>query len=294
MKYRYLCLAKSIFLFGLVMILAGCGNREIAVFENEGGTYSVYGALSADKNPNYIRVKELDTQFLSDSARSIDAEATFEDLQQGTSTVLEDTVVNFSGNYVHNFIVDQPLQPNKTYRFTVNRSDGASVETDVTTPAVTKVDLSISSISADRVEAKCKEKITFSYKNVKKPESIDMEIGIEYNEEDHWTSISDKLRFIDGKDEVVVEMMPSELLVEIFPAWIAIVSDPYRSVCDEPDTRMIRVRYVHYGPEWDRINPDNEPLDPLDSPDIIGEGGLGFLGAYRKGSYEFYMDDSRF
>ena len=282
----------------LAFMAASCDNRNITTFENDGGTYSVYGALSADINPNYVRVKNLSDPFLSESAKALDAEVMFEDLQMGTILQLVDTVINFNGNYVHNFKITQQLQPNRAYKLIVNRSDGIFVESDVTTPAITEANMSIGSITDSTASAKCKEDITFTYRNVKKPENVVMEVGFEYKGDTHWSEIGRvaKPRFIDGRDEMSVRMSPFNLLYEVFPDdhQTAHGLDPRLAtplvLCHQLDTNLVRIRYTHFGPEWDRINPNNGPFDPLDSPDIIGDRGIGFLGAYRKGSLEFFID----
>lgn len=52
--------------------------------------------------------------------------------------------------------------------------------------------------------------------------------------------------------------------------------------------QLVRIRYLHFGPEWDSINQECGPLNPLESLDI--EGGLGFLGAYRTDSYTYEIN----
>lgn len=282
----------------LVLHTTSCDSRNPAVFENDGGTYSVYGALSVDKNPNFVRIKNLTDPFLSESAKELDAEVIFEDVEIGTATVLEDTMVDFAGNLIHNFIIAQLLIPDNEYKLTVNRSDGIFVESSLKTPAVTEVNLSIGSLSGNLPSAECKEDIIFTYKNVTRPESIKMEVGFEYKGDIHWSEIGRvaKLQFKEGQDVMEVRLSPFNLLFEVFPDDHATAhGTPPRQasplvLCHQLDSNLVRIRYTHYGPEWEKINPLNGPLDPIDSPDIIGDGGLGFLGAYRKDSFEVLID----
>ena len=270
-------------------MLAGCDSRSISPLEESSGTYSIYGALSISKSPNYIRVKDLTVPFLSDSARNIDAIVTFEDLQQGTSTVLEDTVVNFSGNFVHNFIVDQPLQPNGEYRLRAERSDGAVATSKATAPGVTNVVLSDEEIP-------CTMSFTTRFQNVVRPEYVRMEVGATYQGSVHWADVGQvaQVQRTPNADEMFITMTPRNYLVEIFPP--GQIDNPSIDprilsptvACDELDTNVIMIRYNHFGPEWDLIRPGRGPFDPTESPDVVD--GLGFFGAYRTGTYTFEID----
>lgn len=274
-------------------LLTGCDDRSINPLEDSSGTYSVYGALSLNKSTNYIRIKDLTIPFLSDSAKEIDARVTFEDLQSGTSTTLEDTVVNFSGNYAHNFILNQQLNPQSAYRLTVERSDGVSVTSLATTPAITEVSMSASDAFNPIA---CTFPITFTYKNVPFPEIIRMEVGFAYQGEVHWSRVGkvDQLRHRDNADEMYLTLSTRQLMVEVFPP--AGIDNPGINPlllsptvnCNELDSGTVRIRYLHFGPEWDSINQERGPLNPLESLDI--EDGLGFLGAYRTDSYTYEIN----
>lgn len=274
-------------------LLTGCDERSISPLEESGGVYSVYGALSLDESTNYIRIRDLSIPFLSDSAKNLDAEVVFEDLQAGTSTMLDDTVVNFSGNYAHNFILDQELEPESTYRLTVNRSDGESVTSLATTPAITDVSMSVSD-TPDPID--CSVSITFTYANVKDIEDIRMEIGFSYQGGVHWSEIGkvDQLRHRDNADEMYLTLNTQQLMVEVFPP--PAIDNPGINPlfllptvrCNQLDSGTVRIRYLHFGPEWDSINQERGPLNPLESLDI--EGGLGFLGAYRTDSYTYEIN----
>lgn len=295
MNYRVYQLFLGSIILLLLTITQGCEERSISPLEESSGTYSVYGALSIDQNTNYIRVRDLTIPFLSDSARSIDAIVTFEDLESGTGTVLEDSVVNFGGNYTHNYILEQQLQPDHRYSLTVERSNGESVTSLATTPAITNVELSETPRPSGDVVLGCTVQMTFSYQNVVEPETIRMEVGFDYQNEIHWAEVGKvaELEYKDGVDEMFVRMSPRNLLVEVFPP--PGIDNPALNPrflsptvdCDQLDSDLVRIRYDHFGPEWDNINQEDGPLNPLESNDI--EGGLGFLGAYRSGSFEFYI-----
>lgn len=282
-------LGISLGIFALIIVMTGCDNRSISPLEESSGTFSIYGALSTNKNINYIRVKDLTVPFLSDSARNIDADVTFEDLQQGTSTTLEDTVVNLSGDFVHNFIVEQQLQPDGEYRLTVERSDGTTVTTKATAPGVANVVLSDNDVP-------CTTPMTTRFQNVIKPEYVRLEVGATYQGSVHWADVGKvaQVQYNSAGDEMVITMTPRNYLVEIFPP--GQIDNPAIDprvlsptvACDELDNNTIMIRYIHYGPEWDLIRPERGPFDPTESPDV--DNGLGFLGAYSRGNYSFTID----
>lgn len=279
----------------IAFVVSGCDERSISPLEESSGTYSVYGALSIDQTPNYIRIRDLTVPFLSDSARTLDAEVTFEDLQEGTTTTLRDSVVNFGGNYTHNFIVDQQLEPDRSYQLTVERSDGTTVTSMATTPEITEVVLSETPRPNGDVVLGCTVQMTFSYRNVVEPESIRMEVGFQYQGQVHWAEVGKvaQLEHKEGADEMFVRMSPRNLLVEVFPP--PGIDNPSINPrflsptvnCNQLDTNMVRIRYDHFGPEWDNINRERGPINPLESMDV--EGGLGFLGAFRSGSFNFFI-----
>lgn len=278
----------------IALVISGCDERSISPLEESSGTYSVYGALSIDQNRNFIRVRDLTVPFLSDSARNIDAEVTLEDLQEGTSTTLEDSVINFGGNYTHNFIVDQQLEPDRSYQLTVERSDGTTVTSMATTPGITEVELDRPTMPNGRIEVGCTVQITFTYSNVVEPERIRMEVGFQYQGDVHWAEVGKvaQLEHKAGVDEMFVRMSIRNLLVEVFPP--PGIDNPALNPrflsptvnCNQLGDDEVRIRYDHFGPEWDNINRERGPVNPLESVDV--EGGLGFLGAYRSGSFSFY------
>lgn len=282
----------------LIVFTAACDERSISPLEESRGSYSIYGALSLDQSENYIRVRDLTVPFLSDSSKNIDAVVTFEDLGNGTTTTLRDSVVNFGGDYTHNFVVEQQLEPNQSYQVRVEGSNGVSVTSTATTPAITEVELSTTPTPEGEVLINCTSQNVFSYRNVVEPERIRMEVGFEYQGQVHWAEVGKvaQLEHRDDSDVMEVRMSPRNLLVEVFPP--PGIDNPALNPrflsptvdCDELDSNVVRIRYDHFGPEWDNINPARGPLDPLDSPDV--EGGLGFLGAYRSGSYTFQIRET--
>ncbi|MDX1642081.1 MAG: hypothetical protein R3220_10310, partial [Balneolaceae bacterium] len=152
------------------------------------------------------------------------------------------------------------------------------------------------------------------FDNVISPEIITMEVGVLYQGEEHWAPIEivGEYKYDPRLDMVVLFIRPRNLLVEIFPPELPGNPEYDRYLlfptvyCDELDQELFMFRYIHFGPEWSPIGttieygPDETgvadsvtvdipfrnpyPVD-IESGDI--DNGLGFLGAYRTGSFSF-------
>jgi hypothetical protein len=289
LKNRFALLLLTILSFSW---LISCEESTINPFEDEKGIYSVYGALSMDRSINYIRVRKLDTPLFADSTLKIDGIVTFTDLETGISNVLQDTVVNFSGNFTQNFILDQVLELNRTYELKVERSDGAAVRSSFTTPQQTDVDIKI-----NFPELQCETPITFTYKNVRDPELIQMEVGILHNGNLNWApmQIVGRLTHKPNADEMTVVMSPRNLMVEVFPPIIPDIPNfntyllfPTVS-CAAVENRKFHIRYTHFGAEWNEGKPR---MGQIDFESGIIDNGLGFIGSYRTGEFSFSLGDS--
>jgi len=99
------------------------------------GIYAVYGMLDLRKDINYIRVRDLNVPFTESATREIDAEVTLENLNSGFTEVLERNRRLFNGVYQHNFKIEQEIEANTEYQFTITRSDGASLILNATSPS---------------------------------------------------------------------------------------------------------------------------------------------------------------
>jgi len=98
------------------------------------GIYAVYGVLDLRKDINYIRVRDLNVPFTEDATREIDAEVTLENLDSGFTEVLERNRWFFNGVYQHNFKVEQEIEANTEYQFTITRSDDTALTLDIVSP----------------------------------------------------------------------------------------------------------------------------------------------------------------
>lgn len=277
----------------LIFMLSGCADRMIDPYEGERSIYSIYGALEVGKTPNYIRVKDLQVPFDQENPPDLDATVRFENLDSGTVTALEDTVVHFSINPAHNFIVIEPIQPLGRYRITAERPDGAIVQTMAMGPHVTEVEAE----PTENVD--CEKQIEFTFKNVPAPEQVVMEVGFFHEDKMQWNKVRivDQLKRIEGTDQLFISMSPRNLLVEVFTPRLD--DDDGRPIpprlllptvkCHELQSDVAHIRYNHFGPEWEAVVPIY-PVNPDDVMDV--ENGLGFVGVYKQESFSFTIDQT--
>lgn len=262
---------KNVMLISLLsFFLVSCIERNLNAFEDTAGFYSVYGAIDADSDINYIRIRNTQVPVIEGS-REFDADVLFKDIETGEITTLQDTVVDFSGFITHNFILDKVLPAKKVYRLTVERDDGASVSSRVTIPGVTEV------LVKPAENVRCNQEIEFTYKNVEYPEQIRLEAGIIQGSEIQWANIG---RFVSLEhrteaNEMYLQTTLQNLVFEVFPPPFIEIS------CNE--IRLLHVRYRHLSKEWEVIDEFGQfPPDHSQWMDV--ENGSGFLGAYREDS----------
>lgn len=273
---------KCFFVLVFLLSVTNCDDRSIAPFEEDAGFFSVYGALDADNELNYIRVKNSQISALPDTLNPLEGTVTFTHLEEGKTTSLRDTIVDFSGFKTHNFIVNQKLEPANTYEVTVEGHDGKSVSTVTTIPRHTKV-------SAEPSEnVLCSQQIEFVYGNVEYPEHIQMEVGVRRGVEIEWSKIGlvADLEHRKDRNEMVLQMSPINLLVELFPPRSIPRNVNPRELAPSVscgDIFTIYIRYTHYGKEWDLFRPGWFPVDPLSWRDV--ENGLGFMGSFRQDTF---------
>jgi len=293
-QVKRFCVVGSIVITG-VLFGHACEDRTIDPFEEDDGTYSVYGVLEVNKSPNFIRIKDLNESFFPDSNAALDAEVLFENLKTGNTQMLQDSVVRFGNFLTHNFKVNQPITPLTEYRLEVTGPDGEVVSTVANTPATTDA-----SASPDE-NVDCMVSVTFSFKNVVRPEEVLMEVGFFYDGRLFWgsTGTVDDLEFRPGEDEMFVRMRPKDLLIEVFPPagladFITRGGDPRNFpadfLCDELDSDTVLVRYRHLSKEWENFQPDTDAgeFDPTTSFDV--NNGLGFFGALLEDTLAFTVD----
>lgn len=274
---------SPLILFGMILLIS-CNDQTIDPIEDESGIYSFYGTLKVGQTPNVVRIKNLSEPFLSEPT-DFDAEITFKNLQTGDQSVLQDSVVEFSNNFTHNFILDDNIEHNTEYLLRAERSDGEIVESIATTPQVTDVSF------FPNEDINCDTTLELTFGNVQDPEYLDLILSITLGTDIHQERLNifiDEFQRNPEDNEMVIEMSPRNFLVEIFPPILPDNPEfnPYNLApvvdCKDLTHTEIDIYYVHYGPEFANGRPFRGPVD-IESGDV--NNGLGFFGAYREDSF---------
>lgn len=132
---------NSSLLIGLLLFSAvlavGCEEAFEPMQKNDKFPFSIHGYLDASADRQWIRVTAVrDSLFMNDPKSSIDAIVTLEDLESGETSIFKDSLYIFAGdNHAFNFWSDMEIEPEKTYRLTAERSDGATSSATVTIPS---------------------------------------------------------------------------------------------------------------------------------------------------------------
>lgn len=279
---------KPSFIGSLLILLAffsSCEEAQIDALEDEDGIYSVYGALNIDENPNYIRVKDLRTALGADPS-ALGAEVTFENLNTGATSILNDTLVTFNGISTNNFILHEDLQPRSSYRIAVTRGDGNSVSSVATTPAITEASIT------PNENVDCFSEIVFEFENVLPSEQIRLEVTLA-SYEVRTFEITQFCTFEQDENTASLRLTTRDFLGMLFPDQgvnlITCRETPSEISCDDLASSIILVRYLHLGSEWQKVYPIY-PNDPQDIMDV--ENGLGFFGGYRDETISYTIQSS--
>lgn len=274
----------------LLLFFSACEEQTLDPVEDSSGIYSFYGSIEVGETPNYVRIRDLSTPFLADSG-SFNGTVTFEDLETGSVTTLRDTVVNFRGNFTHNFIIEDEIELNKSYRLVAENQDGRQSQSIANTPLPPDI-----SYTPDE-EIFCETPIQFVFGNVVAPERIDVEITVLHNGQSVSGDISiflDQLIHDEENSEVRLRMSPNNLLVEVFPPVLPDNPNfnPYflspTVGCSQLDSDSFQITYTHYGPEWAEGKPFRGNIDS-ESGDV--KNGLGFFGALNKQGFSFSLSN---
>lgn len=280
--------ASIISLWIFLVVLSGSCDRVINPFEDETGTYSVYGALNVEDELHSVRVRNVTIPFLSDSALGYDDINVFFHYPDNRVVQLRDSVINFNGNYTYNYLIDGALEPDSEYRIQLTFDGDQEANSIISTPGISNGD------STPDQSNGCEQQIRIFFNNVKSPEFVLADVGVEHDGKLKWAPIGtvDQIDHVPNSDRMEVKMTVTNLLVDIFPpppeATIGIPRRFWRPTvnCQELDAFTMYFRYIHFGKEWEGFR-DSEFLDfnYIDSGDI--ENGIGFVGAIRTGEFSF-------
>jgi hypothetical protein len=241
---------------------AGC-DTSIQPFADETGLYSVYGRLTLSDGPHYVRVRNLNTPSPVDAPPPLDATVTLENLTTGTTETLTDSVVLIDSTYTHNFRADQPIQPEATYRLTVERSDGQSVQATATMPPRTDVDVEPAGSVA------CDEAVRLYFRNVPEARLLRLSIGVRWGQE---------LRWVDRDIETSHGFRAMNIAEQVIPdrelrTYPTLAPEEY---CTLLDDKRVRLAYTHLGPDWPADSTRGKPF----ASNV--ENGLGRFGGLHR------------
>lgn len=251
-----------------LLVLGGCDN-SLDPIQEDVGLFSVYGYISPTNDHQLIRVRDLNDPLVRDSTRTLTATVTLENLETGRTETLTDSIVTFQGIFTHNFQPRQDIQHGVTYRLSVQRTDGRSVQTTATTPEVTTVDLK----PAGPVE--CVEQVEIFFRNVTDQRLVRVSVGFAWR--NHLTWVDLDVPTIGDTGTPYNAFNPATILEGVFPERFqdTLGQDP-ANFCGALDDDKFRIAYTHFGPDWPT---DRVLTDPLESN---VENGLGIFGGLRR------------
>jgi hypothetical protein len=271
----------SVHLLVLVIVITtlfSCGDRQINPFEDETGTFSVYGALNLNDSLHYIRIRDARIPLGDSLRKELDAVVTFEDLQSGDNFQLQDSLVEFNGNFTNNFILARKLTPRHAYRIQIQRADQTSVYSIATAPGNT------SAVALPDNNLGCMSPFRIRFEDITPDEQIRYSVTVEANGEKRSLELSRicPLERHQTLNQLSIDLVPLDILAAVFPKpWVNEVSCNFEFAdidCSDLDSENIEFNYLHLGPEWTEVYPIY-PNDPLSIDDV--QQGIGFLGAYR-------------
>lgn len=282
MMYKFLLSAL------LFIVVTNCDNT-IDPFENELGTFSMYGALDTALDTNVVRIKYIDTPFLTPEEALRPIEATLEDIESGVIIPLEEKRVNFRGQITRNFTFAEDLLENKEYRLQVSDNNGKTSESVIRMPGQTQEPTIFPPVNCTG------ERIILKFQNVKPDEYLRVEAGFHLNGGTIWAELKtvDQFEAVPGEDAVSATYTVNNMLIEAFPP---ISDDILANVpprfwfpdvgCADLDDLQIQIRYIHFGPDWVSIRDSNQKdIDYFESGEI--ENGAGIVGGIRRGLFSF-------
>lgn len=126
-----------------------------------------------------------------------------------------------------------------------------------------------------------------------------MEVGFFHDDRMLWNQVSivDQLKRVKDTDQFYIRLSPRNLLVEVFTPRLD--GEDGRPIpprllfptvhCRELQSNVATIRYTHFGPEWEAV----EPIYSVNPDHIMDvENGLGFVGVYSQNSFTITIDQS--
>lgn len=256
--------------------MSGCENT-IEPF-SEGATYSVYGALDLDEQRQFIRIKPLHAPLNgARSFRSLDANVTLQNVTEGTSETLRDSVIVFKDDNrevaTHNYWTDTPITPSTEYQVVIDDPDGTTVEATTTTPP-------IKDAFASPESGHCQTAFFVEFPGIKKAERV-LSVTIAFD------SVDGPLDFEIHEDIYNADHGRPENAFIVFDAAQFLSREfsfpeqnprtPHcETICSNLTTGRIILRYTYAGSKWHGDLPERL-TSPIESPTV--SNGSGYFGA---------------
>ena len=274
-----------------VLFLVGC-DTSIDPVRKE--TYSIYGYLSSQADSQFIRVKPLDTPLQAEANRRIDATVTLKNMDNGTTHVLQDSVIAFLDDgdslVTHNFWTDADVQPKTTYRLEV-KEDG-----ELITSAETKTPTEARPTVAPR-DGNCLTSFRVRFeKSERAPVFLQGEFA--YDGRTHQVQIDTEIVTPSGGTPFFEFVPEYDLLQPRIPGneriFIPFGPTLLPPRCLDLDRDSLRVRYVYASSNWHEF--DVNTTDPGNFEEYVQntqiQGGQGFFGALARGRIAVHVDTS--
>lgn len=246
LKKKHALLLKGAMLF-LVFFMISCDN-SLEPLHEDSGIYSFYASMDMNEEVNHFRIRELNAPFTTEATKEIDAVVTLENLDTGEIQVLKHERQAYEDIYLHNFAVENAVEPDTEYELRISRSDGVSETARALTP--TKPEPVITPAERDCFTPISVEMapvyggtMQYEYKFI---------VGDTINTSMITTALN------ESKTSVTFNFTPSEFLNR----W-----GGYS--CQQLTSAEILIYYKHYGPGfYERIA--NDSLDILESTKLFG------------------------
>lgn len=117
----------------IVLFITGC-DSSMQPLDKENGIVGVYGMLDLNQAQNFIRIRDLNAPFTEEATRELNFDVTLQNLNTDFLEKLEPKRINFAGVYQYNFEVNQPINPDQSYKLEVLQPDGSVFTKTILSP----------------------------------------------------------------------------------------------------------------------------------------------------------------
>lgn len=256
----------------VIIISVGC-NGTVEPF-SESGSYSVYGNLSFEEEAHFFRVRPLN-QSLEASADSLNATVALTNQSDGTTRILEDSVVVFGGVPTHNYWAEFKVEPTTTYEMRITGPSGPATTVQTTTPTA------VDPVVVPKRANKCGAVMEVRFREAKSPAAI--EVGFHYEGTEHWVRRSD-VEDISAREDKILRFNVASLLCTVIPC------GPFEPPpCTQLDDPRLDIAYLYTDPERSAEDVNSEfSFDPTQQERVTN--GVGFFGAFRRDTISAAVD----